>query len=809
MAIQKTAKDLQKGEDGVILRVEGTSDMVKRLSEMGFVKGKKITCIQHTPLRGPIEFQILDSLVVLRKTEAQHIVISQDIVEKTVSKPFSVELQNPLENKLTSSDNQIHIALVGNPNTGKTSIYNHLSHTKEHVGNYSGVTVNFKTTTFNYNGFRIKLVDLPGTYSLHQDKREEEAVRNYIIEEKPDIIINVLDASNLERNLFLTTQLIEMEADLVIALNMYDELLKKNIVFDYPLLSERIHIPIIPTIGHDKQSMEGLLKAVTERYQQRKEIKKIRINYPHEIEKSIDTIIKNIPTSALTLSEFSERYIAVLFMEQELDRLQKSLAPAAFEQIRQVVAIEVAKIEKQTGESCQTAMIDGKYAFIAGCLSDTYQEGHKSKHEESKKIDYILTNKYLGLPLLFGFLFLMFHTTFSLGKYPAEWIETAISYFSNLMTELLPDSIFQHFLVDGMIAGLGSVLMFLPNIIIVFLFISFMEDTGYIARTTFIMDKLMHKIGLHGKSFIPMLLGFGCNVPAILATKMLENKKDRILTILIIPFMACSARLPIFILLIAFISPAYPTLTLFGLYLFGILVAIATAIIFNKCFFKGQSSEFIVELPPYRLPQLKNTVILVTDKVKGYLKSITPVIIIASTIIWALGYFPRHEENNTLTTITNDSSLTQTQKVLLADSLKRTAEEYQITHSFIGQLGKAIEPAIEPLGFDWKMGIALLGGVAAKEIVVSTMSILYTTTEDNLEHTLQKITDPNTQQPFFTPLRTLSFLIFILLYFPCISVILVIYKEIGWKWAILTVIYSTTAAWVLSFLFFNIGHLIV
>lgn len=815
-----TAKDLQKGDTGIIQRVSGQPRVVKRLSEMGFVKGKVITYVQRAPLRGPMEFQIMNSIVIIRKSEAECVEI-EPIDRGTLVSAFPLphynlllDEQNVETTTIVNRNKEISIALVGNPNTGKTSIFNNLSGIKGHVGNYAGVTVDFKITQFDYDGHHIRIIDLPGTYSLHQNEREEQVVREYLLREKPDLVVNVVEASNIERNLFLTTQLIDMGMPMIIALNMYDELEKSNIKLNHKLLEERLHTLIIPTVGKTKQGVQNLLQAVVQTHLRILPKRRVNIHYPPIIEGEIELLSAMITPDTMINNHVSVRYLSIAGIEKEFEIAEKFLKPTFFTQFKKSASSAIKKIEKELHDDSRTVMIDWKYTFIGACLTNVYEEKRKSKQEKSKKIDNILTNKYFGLPILLGVLFLMFHTTFSLGQYPTSWLESGMVTLAQFLRGIMQDSMVKNLLVDGIIGGLGSVLTFLPNIVIVFMFISLLEDTGYMARTTFIMDKLMHNIGLHGKSFIPMLLGFGCNVPAILATRMLENKKDRILTVLIIPFMVCSARLPIFILLISFISPDYPTIILFSLYFFGIIMAILSALLFNKFFFTKHTSDFIVELPPYRLPRLRNSLFLVADKVTGYLKNITPVVVVASVIIWGLGYFPRSEKiqeqmQTSMEEVIQQTQLTEIEKTTRLDSLATHFRSEQIKYAYIGRLGKIIEPILEPMGFDWKMGVALISGISAKEVVISTMAILYSVEEENLGSTLQKVMDPQTNKPFFSPTRTLAFLLFTLLYFPCISVIFLIRREIGTKWALLTVLYSTTAAGIVAFLCFRIGNLLI
>ena len=820
--------DLHIGEKAVIIKVKGHGSFRKRILEMGFVKGQMVEVIKRAPFKGPTEYNIMGYHVSLRPSEAMLIeVITPEMALQIPEKAFEgIVDSEKLKMSVNEHRKNISVAFVGNPNCGKTSLFNFVSGSKEHVGNYSGVTVESKHNNYKQDNYNFDLYDLPGTYSLTAYTPEELYVRKFIFHNNPDIVVNVIDASNLERNLYLTTQLIDMDIKVVIALNMYDDLEDSGSHLEIQKLAKLLGIPIIPTVATKGTGLKNLFSKVIDVYENRDEIvRHIHINYGKEVEQSIKTIRTSMAYDSRLTSKMSPRFLSVKLLEQDGHAIRFVSRHSENKQILKVAYKEVNRIEGIIGDSSESIITDAKYGFIKGALNETLKQGESKRWLHTNAIDKLLTHRIWGGPLFMFFMFLMFFTTFQLGSFPMDWIDAGVGILNNFLKATLPAGIFSDLITDGIISGTGSVLVFLPNIVILFLFISFMEDTGYMARAAFMMDKLMHKIGLHGRSFIPLIMGFGCNVPAIMSTRTIRNKTDRLLTMLIIPFMSCSARLPVYILFIGAFFPDYPTLVLVSMYLIGIFFAVVTAHIFNKTMFKSKEAPFVMELPPYRIPSARSTFKHMWDKSVHYIKKVGGVILIAVIIIWALGYFPREvnysqnyiEQINLLeqqlTKPHSDSD--KTLENIAAINVKMKGE--QLENSWLGRIGHFIEPAIRPLGFDWRMGIALLSGTAAKEVVVSTMGVLLQV-EDGADGDTKRLTQRLQSLKYdsgkkkgmtvFTPLSAFAFLIFILIYSPCIGVISAIAKESGrWKYALFMVAYTTGLAWILSFLVYHIGSL--
>ncbi len=829
--------DLTKDKIGHIKKVGGDDSFRRRITEMGFVKGKEVSLIKHAPMQDPVEYNVMGYEVSLRKFEAELIEIELESKE-SIAHPYN----GTTEEDRTEKSNQpeidtkvINVAFVGNPNSGKTTLFNSASNSKEKVGNYSGVTVNTKIANFKFGGYRINVSDLPGAYSITAQSPEESFVRSHIFGEKPDVIINVVDSSSLERNLLLTTQLIDMKLDTVIALNMYDELKAKGDDFDHKTLGEMIGIPMIPTVGSKGEGNDELFAEVIKVYENKQTPRrKININYGQEIESSIRKISNCLNTKAnRTLHpNVSFRYLSIKLLEGDQIVKQKLENCENINEIEEISNYELARLEKFYGESSSTIMTDAKFGFISGALKETYKTGKIDRYEQSKSIDNILTHKYLAIPIFLIFMWLTFQSTFVLGEYPMNWIDGGVAFLSSTIDTVMSPGMLKDLLLGGVIAGVGSVIIFLPNILILFFCVSIMEDTGYMARVAFIADRFMHKIGLHGKSIIPLIMGFGCNVPAIMATRTLESKDDRLLTMLISPFMSCSARLSVYILIVGAFFPENPGTVLFSIYLVGIVLAILVAILFKKTFFAHSDAPFVMELPPYRIPTLKTTLIHMWHKSSQYLRKMGGTILVASIIIWALGYFPRdfkgseeidsqiaqlelmlNEKNSSLRGIEEG----EIQKNI--DELKSKRNLIHNEESYIGRMGEFIEPVIAPLGFDQKMGMSLISGLAAKEIVVSSMGVLYGAGEEQDEHSSGLISKLQSQryksgekkgELVFSPLVAYSFMLFILIYFPCVAVIAGIKKEAeSWRWAIFTMVYTTALAWIVSCLVYNVGSLLL
>lgn len=789
--------DLNTGEKAVVVKVLGHGAFRKRIMEMGFVSGQTVTVLLNAPLKDPIKYKVMEYEVSLRRSEAHLVEVEResDIQSNVQDKQIPQTSESDDENRvLYNKSKTINIALVGNPNCGKTSLFNIASGAHEHVGNYSGVTVDAKEGYFTYKGYRINIYDLPGTYSLAAYSPEELYVRRYLKNETPDIIVNVVVASNLERNLYLTTELIDMDYRMVIALNMYDELEQSGGKLDYEQLGNMIGVPIVPTISRTGWGVSQLFDTIIDVYEGRnKSVRHVHVNLGPIIEPAVTRIKDKLKSDPKCALQFSPRYLAIKLLEGDKEVKQILRSATHFDELEQMRDEEAKKIEKALNEDVESAIVNEKYGFISGALRETYQPGDREEAKTTRIVDSLVTNKVIGFPIFLFLMWLMFEATFVLGAYPMEWIQSGVDRLSSFFSETLSPGPLKDLLVDGIIGGVGGVIVFLPNILILYLFISVMEDSGYMARAAFIMDKIMHKIGLHGKSFIPLVMGFGCNVPAIMACRTIESRSSRLITILINPFMSCSARLPIYVLLIGTFFPRHASFVFLALYLLGIIVAVISAKLLRKFLFKTDETPFVMELPPYRMPTMKATLRHMWGKTEQYLRKMGGIILVASIIIWFLSYFPRNEAED-----------------LRPLTVEETAMQQQ--NSYLGKLGQWIAPAVEPLGFNWKVSIALISGTAAKELIVSTIGVLYSESETEGNANLsQKLTAPNplTGEPDFTPLIAISFMIFVLLYFPCLASIAAIKQESGsWKWAAFSVIYNTGVAWVCAFLVYQIGSLL-
>lgn len=818
-----TLNELHTGDSAIIDRIRGRGAFRKRLTEMGFIRGKNITVVKSAPLKDPVEYRILESNVSLRRSEANLVeVVSESEFRSLIPAGLAVHSDALQRGPVVPRPGKIiDVALVGNPNSGKTTLYNRVSRSREHVGNYAGVTVDSKEAIFNHRGYTFRITDLPGTYSLSDYSSEERFVREHILKKKPDVVVNVVDANNLERNLYLTSQLIDMDVTVVLALNMYDDLIARKDQVDLGLLSNLLGIRIVPTISHKGKGIFRLLNHVIRVFEnQDPVIRHIHINYGAEIEHSIQKLQELIRETPSLTDHYSSRFISLKMLERD-DSCAFMISNAVnYMEIREMAQEENRRISNLFKEETETLITDARYGFVTGALKETMKRsGANPGFSRSQRIDRILTHKYLGFPIFFGFLYLMFQATFTLGNYPMTWIANGVDLLGRFINAHMAGGIFRDMLVDGIIGGVGGVIVFLPNILILFFFISLMEDTGYMARTAFIMDKVMHLFGLHGKSFIPLIMGFGCNVPAIMATRTLENKNDRLLTMLIIPFMSCSARLPVYVLIAGAIFPARAGNVIFMLYMIGVAFSMLMSIVFKKTFFKNSEAPFVMELPVYRNPGIRVILHHMWHKGAHYLKKMGGVILLASLVIWALGYFPRSVEYTKdyqeLIAIEKQKGTVESESQALLLTQQMESERQQ--NSLIGRLGKAIEPVIRPLGFDWRMGISLVTGFAAKEIVVSTMGVLYEadTNAGDLAVSLQKrlreqvyTAGPRVGQKVFTPLTGISFLLFVLFYLPCMAVIAAVGRESGsWKWAAFVLFYTTAIAWTASFVVYQVGSL--
>lgn len=803
--------EVKTGDSCVIVKITGHGQFRKRMMEMGFVRGKKITVEQNAPLRDPIKYRIMNYEISLRRSEASLIeVVSEQQADELLKQDVAIisEDATRLVNTFDRERRNINVALIGNPNCGKTSLFNMASGAKEHVGNYSGVTVGAKEGEMDYKGYKFKIVDLPGTYSLSAYSPEEIYVRRYLHDEVPDVIINVVDASNLERNLYLTTELIDMDRSMIIALNLYDELEKRKVKFDHDAMSRMIGVPMVPTVSKTGRGVDRLFDTIIDVYEGKNDVvRHVHIGFSKDIEESIkqlQTLLKKENTLDM---QFSARYLSLKLMEddREVTEMLKSLPH--FDEIFALKNKLVAKIEANHQEDITTIIANSKYGFVSGALRETFEEEESESTKLSTSVDTIITSKLFGFPIFIFIMWLMFWATFTIGQYPMDWIDSFVGWIGNLVSTYMPDGPLKDMIVDGIIGGVGGVIVFLPNILILYAFISFMEDSGYMARAAFIMDKIMHKIGLHGKSFIPLVMGFGCNVPAIMATRTIESRTSRLITILIVPFMSCGARLPIYLLLVGIFFPNNASFVLLGMYLLGIIVAVITAKLLRRFHYREDETPFVMELPPYRIPTLKATLRHMWGKGQQYLKKMGGLILVASLIIWALSYFPRP----------NEQTIEQTRTELISNGISPDSVDVEAVasteNSYLGKIGKAIQPIFEPLGFNWKMTVSLISGTVAKETVVSTLGVLYSgnseATQADMGKRLQQI-NPQTGKPDFTPLVAMCFMIFVLIYVPCLATIVAIVKESGnWRYGLFTLVYDTAVAWIISFVVYQVGTLFI
>ena len=805
--------ELNTGEKGVIVKVLGHGGFRKRIVEMGFIRGKMVTVLLNAPLQDPVKYKIMGYEISLRHSEAEMIEIisteeARQLEEEEAQKLGLAEISdNTNDDDDRFTDERLHkaalkkshiinIALVGNPNCGKTSLFNFASGAHERVGNYSGVTVDAKEGRAEYAGYQFNLVDLPGTYSLSAYSPEELYVRKQIIDKTPDVIINVIDASNLERNLYLTTQLVDMNLKIVGALNMFDEFESRGDKLDYDKLGELFGIPLVPTVFRNGRGVDELFNTVISVYEGeslkgKNRQRHVHLNHGKYIEQAIDEIKKEIQKDEQIRYKYSTRFLSIKLLEKDsnIENFVKSLPNG--EEIIATRDKAAEYIMTETKEDSETAIMNAKYGIIHGALHEAgCEEGTRTDtYQLTHVLDSLITNKYVGFPIFFLFLYIMFEVTFTLGQYPMDWIEAGVNALGGLVKSTMPDGPLKDMIADGAIAGVGAVIVFLPQILILYFFISFMEDSGYMARAAFIMDKLMHKMGLHGKSFIPLIMGFGCNVPAVMATRTIENRRNRLITILVLPLMSCSARLPIYIMIIGtFFAVEYQSVIMISLYAIGIILAVLMSRIFSKWMIKGDDTPFVMELPPYRFPTAKAIARHTWEKGKQYLKKMGGIILVASVIVWALGYFP-HD-----------------------DGLSNQVQKEQ---SYIGRIGKAIEPVFRPQGFDWKLDVSLVAGIGAKEIVASTMGVLYAddeTVADDTEDNSGKygVLRQKMEADGMSPLIAFSYLLFVLIYFPCIATIAAIKGETGsWKWAVFAAGYTTLLAWIVSACVYQTGMLIL
>lgn len=787
--------DLKPGQSAVVVKVLGHGAFRKRMIEMGFVKGRTVKDMLQAPLNDPVKYSLMGYEVSLRRSEAAQVVVAEVDAQghpRPDNDPSTFEI--PLAPGHLSA---INVALIGNPNCGKTSLFNVASGAREHVGNYSGVTVDAKTGTFRQDDVTFRIVDLPGTYSLACYSPEELYVRKYLRDNEPDVIVNIVDATNLERNLYLTTELINMNRPMVIALNMFDELNQKGISLDYKKLSEMIGVPIVPTVARTGEGIRQLFDAVIAVAEDRHAVvRHVHVTLGKELEQSVGVLNRALKADPDLRPRFSPRYMAIKLLEndKEVESLVEGTKDA--KEIFELRDREVERLaEVFPGEDVASLIAGESYGFISGALAETMEQNPVDSADTTRVLDAIVTNRLFGFPIFLAIMAFIFWATFSVGQYPMDWIEAAVGWLGSLVEQYMPDGPLKDLIGDGIIGGVGGVIVFLPNILILYFCLSFLEDSGYMARAAFIMDKVMHRMGIHGKSFIPLVMGFGCNVPAIMSTRSIESRSSRLITILINPFMSCSARVPIYVLLIGAFFPDHATLAFMSLYILGILVAVLTARMLRRFYFKADETPFVMELPPYRLPTFKASCRHMWAKGEQYLRKMGGVILVASIIVWALNYFPLHDEQ---------ASTPSFEAEQIDEGRIDTSRD-----SYLEMAGKAVNPVMEPAGFHWRATVAVLAGIPAKEIVVSSLGVLYTGDEEVAESKLSeriKAPNPVTGKPDFTSASALAFMVFVLLYFPCMATLVAIVKETGhWGYGLFSVVYNTAVAWLAAVITYQIA----
>ncbi len=766
--------ELPEGHEAYVVKILGHGAFRKRLTEMGFVRGKLVRKVLSAPMKDPVKYSILGYEVSLRRSEAELIEVVE-ASEAQLSQRAEVQPStdpNETDELLPEAHNgparEINIALIGNPNCGKTSMFNSLSGATEHVGNYSGVTVEAKKGSFSYGGYRFNIVDLPGTYSLAAYSPEELYVRRYLASETPDVIVNVVVASNLERNLFLTTELIDMDRSMVVALNMFDELQESGARLDYELLGAMTGVPMVPTVSKTGQGLNELLDCVIRVYEGREpKVRHIHIALSDDLRDAMDPIKALIKSDTAIAPKFAARYLALKFLEGDSEVDAMFADHPQYQKMAELREAGRQLIEQRTQQDIASVVAAEKYGFIDGALAETMTGERRSSTRSTSIIDAFVTNRLFGIPLFMGIMFLIFWLTFQVGQYPMDWIESGVDWLSGLVGDYMPEGPLKDLLADGIIGGIGSVIVFLPNILILYACISFMEDSGYMARAAFIMDRSMHHIGLHGKSFIPLLMGFGCNVPAIMATRAIESRSSRLITILINPFMSCSARLPIYVLLIGTFFSTHAALVFFGIYALGVLAAMLTARLLRRFVWKVDETPFVMELPPYRVPTAKAIVRHTWSKGEQYLRKMGGIILVACIIVWALNYFPLQGD------------------------------------SYLEMLGKFLAPVMEPIGMGWRATVAAIAGIPAKEIIVSTLGVLYSGNEAVADSAL----GPRLAADF-SAASALGFLVFVLLYCPCVATLAAIARETrSWRYAAFSAVYNTALAWIMAFIVYRIALL--
>jgi ferrous iron transport protein B len=705
----------------------------------------------------------------------------------------------------------LRIALTGNPNSGKTSLFNRLTGATQKVGNWGGVTVEIKEGTARFGKDQVTIIDLPGTYSLCTCSMEEQVARNFIVDEKPDVVVDVIDATNLERHLYLTVQLLELGVRPVLALNMWDEVKSKGLDINTELLSKLLGLTIVPTNARTGEGVQELLAAAVKQGSDKINISAdFAVRLPDELE----TAVIQLKTEVEALGEikYNRRWLALQLFEQ--DRQIESII-RGLPQGNQVLTLRdrlLQSLSKMLGDLPESYIAESRYGFIAGAVKETVKQTRPNRVEISDQIDSVVTHRFWAYPIFILFMWALFQATFKLGEYPMGWIESLFDWLQGVVSSSLPQGVLRDLISDGIIAGVGGVIVFLPNILILFLGISIMEDTGYMARAAFITDKLMHRIGLHGKSFIPMIMGLGCSVPAIMAARTLESRKDRIKTILLTPLVSCSARLPVFVLFAGALFPHHAANVVFLFQVvFGFGAFILMGFVFKHTLFKKEEDyPFVMELPPYRMPTLQSILIHMWQKTEHYLKKMGGVVLVFSVILWWMGAYPKAPEIESqfdqkieaaklVHTVSDDEKSEQIQKL---QSQKHAAV---MEKTYIGRIGRFIEPVVKPFGSDWRGAVSLVTGFVAKEVVVSSMGVLYAVGDevDEQSEGLRMVLKEN-----FTPLSAFSFMLFVLLYIPCVVALITVIRELkNWKWSLFSVGYQLLLAWTAATLVYQVGKI--
>ncbi|MBN2656940.1 MAG: ferrous iron transport protein B [Spirochaetales bacterium] len=813
--MEQPLSELNIGQNAVVISVNAKGEVKRRLLDMGMCKGAVFTVIRIAPLGDPIVIKIKGFDLSLRMEEAASIVVETEIKEEDRGLEKD-KLYSPVDASLKSREKgrkEINVALLGNPNSGKTSLFNCLAGAHQKVGNFSGVTVEKYEGFVRYKDYKINLIDLPGTYSLTAYSPEEVVARNYIIEERPDIVIDVIDGTNLERNLYLTTQIMELEVDVLYAINMIDEVEKQGIEIDIQQIQKLLGSHVVTTSAARHLGIDLLLDHVIRVYEGDISVTKNKLIYSRYIEEQIGKLKNLLVSDAWLSSRYNLHWLAVKLLENDQLVYETVKQRSIWIRVERILNETLDIFEKTVHRDPDVVITEDRHSFIRGAIRETVQVPNKIKKNLTDYIDDIVLNRILGLPIFFGIMWLIFQFTFTVGQYPMDWLDSLFSFIAQGVGVLLPEGFLKSLVVDGIISGVGGVLVFVPNILLLFLAISLLEATGYMARAAFVVDKAMHKIGLHGKSFIPLITGFGCTVPAIMACRTLKNRADRIVTMMITTFMSCGARLPVYILLIgAFFPPSQAGNVLFGIYMLGVLIALLSALVMKKVVFRDESEPFVMELPPYRKPSGSSVLRQVGFKAGMYVKKAGTIILGASVLIWLMTNYPVSKDisdhyESVRREIASDTSLGSREKIELIAAADFDEAAGQMEYSLAGRFGKLTEPLVKPIGFDWKIGISLTAGLAAKEIIVSTMNTIYSVQDSG---DIKRLSSDFKTVTGYSTATALSLMVFVLLYAPCMAAIAVFHKEAGrWKYTALMFAYTMSVAWIVSFIVYRIALLFI